>query len=125
MNALVQEWIDKAEGDFATAKREMHSEPGPNYDAVCFHAQQCVEKLMKAALIQKGAPAPHTHDLVYLNTLLMAVYPFWTAPVGDLRLLSQSGVTFRYPGESADSADAADALAIATRLRPHLRALLP
>lgn len=124
MNALVKEWIDKAEGDFATANREMHAESGPNYDAVCFHAQQGIEKLMKAALIQKGAPAPHTHDLVYLNTLLMAVYPSWAAPAGDLRLLSRSGVAFRYPGESADSADAADALTIATRLRPGLHALL-
>jgi HEPN domain-containing protein len=124
MNALVQEWIDKAEGDFATANREMHAKADPNFDAVCFHAQQGIEKLMKAALIQKGAPAPRTHDLVYLNTLLTAVYPFWTAPVGDLRLLSRSGVAFRYPGESADSADAADALAIAAMMRPLLLALL-
>ena len=79
---------------------------------------------MNAALIQKGAPAPHTHDLVFLDTLVVAIYPLWPAPVGDLRLLSRSGVTFRHPGESADSADAADALAIAKKLRPLLRALL-
>jgi hypothetical protein len=32
-------------------------------------------------------------------------------------------MTFRYPGESADAAGAADELAIATRLKPLLRAL--
>ena len=124
MNAIVQEWIDKAEGDFATANREMHADSGSNYDAVCFHAQQCIEKLMKAALIQKGAPAPHTHDLVYLNTLLLAVYRSWAAPTDELRLLSRSGVTFRYPGESADYSDAVEAMSIATELRPRLSALL-
>jgi HEPN domain-containing protein len=40
MNALLQEWIDKAEGDFHTASREVRAIKSPNYDAVCFHCQQ-------------------------------------------------------------------------------------
>lgn len=38
MNEVVREWIDKAEGDFRTASREMAVTEQPNYDAVCFHA---------------------------------------------------------------------------------------
>ncbi len=41
MQPLTQEWIEKAEGDFATASREVRARLLPNYDAVCFHAQQC------------------------------------------------------------------------------------
>ncbi len=44
MNPLTVEWVDKAEGDFTTALRELRARKSPNYDAACFHAQQCVEK---------------------------------------------------------------------------------
>jgi len=51
MNGTVKEWVLKAEADFATAGRELQATTAQNYDAVCFHAQQCVEKLMKALLL--------------------------------------------------------------------------
>jgi HEPN domain-containing protein len=47
MNPLTVEWIEKASADLATAGREMRARRDPNYDAVCFHAQQCVEKLLE------------------------------------------------------------------------------
>lgn len=50
MKPLTREWIEKAEGDFATASREIRVRKVPNYDAVCFHAQQCAEKYLKALL---------------------------------------------------------------------------
>ncbi len=75
MNDTVKEWIDKAERDLATARRELAAVEQPNYDAVCFHAQQC-------------------------------------------------SVAFRYPGESADWEEAAQAFNIATRLREKLLLLL-
>ena len=34
------EWIQKAEGDFATAGRELRARKDPNYDAACFHANR-------------------------------------------------------------------------------------
>lgn len=48
MNPLTLEWFDKAEGDLATASREIRARRKPNYDAVCFHAQQAAEKYLKA-----------------------------------------------------------------------------
>ncbi len=70
MSALVEEWVKKADADFATAQREIAVTKTPNYDAVCFHAQQCCEKLMKALLLSVGVTPPRTHDLAYLATLL-------------------------------------------------------
>lgn len=49
LNELVEEWIYKAEGDYKVALREYKSED-PNYDAICFHIQQCIEKYLKAIL---------------------------------------------------------------------------
>jgi HEPN domain-containing protein len=50
MNPITLEWVEKAEGDFAAAERELAVVVDPNYDAVCFHAQQCAEKYLKARL---------------------------------------------------------------------------
>ena len=75
MNDTVKEWIEKAERDLATAKREQAALEQPNYDAVCFHAQQCIEKLMKALLIHLGAIPTKTHDLSFLDQLLTPVCP--------------------------------------------------
>ncbi len=44
MKAVTLEWISIAEGDWATAKREIRVETDTNYRAVSFHAQRCGEK---------------------------------------------------------------------------------
>ncbi len=124
MNATVKEWLDKAEKDFATARRELAAVDSPNYDAVCFHAQQCIEKLMKGFMIHLGVIPGKTHDLAYLNQLLMPVCTEWSWPSEDLRFLTRAAVAFRYPGESADKEEAQKALQIATGLRDKLLALV-
>jgi len=124
MNATVKEWLNKAEKDFATARRELAAVDSPNYDAVCFHAQQCIEKLMKGLMIHLGVIPSKTHDLAYLNQLLAPACPEWSWPSEDLRFLTRAAVAFRYPGESADKGDAQKALHIAVGLREKLLALL-
>lgn len=123
MNATVREWVEKAEKDFATARRELQAVEDPNYDAVCFHAQQCIEKLMKGLLIHLGVVPTKIHDLAYLEQLLAPVCPQWSWPVEELRFLTRAAVAFRYPGESADQEEATQALGIATRLREKLLSL--
>jgi len=124
MNETVRQWLAKGEGDFATAGRELGATPSPNFDAVCFHAQQCVEKLIKALLIHRGADAPRTHDLVYLSHLLSAAVPQWSWSVEELRFVSHAAVAFRYPGESAQREDATRAYELAGRMREALLVLL-
>ncbi len=124
MKGTTKEWTEKAEADFTTAIRELKAPESPNFDAVCFHAQQCVEKLMKALLIHHGAVPPRTHDLTELDRLLGPVSPTWSWQVTELRFLTRAAVAFRYPGESADREEATESLDIATRMRARLRALL-
>lgn len=124
MNGTVREWISKSEGDYRTAERELRAAGPPNYDAVCFHAEQCVEKLMKALLIHLSVTPPRTHDLVTLDQLLTPACQGWGWPMNELRLLTRAAVDFRYPGDSADQAEASEAFDIATRMRAKLRSLL-
>jgi HEPN domain-containing protein len=123
MNEVVREWITKAEADFATATREMASPENPNFDAVCFHAQQCIEKYLKGLLIARGVIPPKTHDLAVLDGLMSPAYPDWRWPVEELRLLTRAAVVFRYPGESADREDADAVLKVCTRIRESLQKL--
>jgi HEPN domain-containing protein len=62
MKPITLEWIDKAEGDWFSAQREVRARKHPNYDAACFHSQQCAEKYLKARLQESGIAFKKTHD---------------------------------------------------------------
>ena len=109
MKPIVAEWISKAEGDYAMMEREMRARRNPNYDGVCFHAQQCAEKYLKAHLDEAGTPFIKTHDLITLFEQILPLYPQWEEYRADLAFLSDFAVSFRYPGESADRESALDA----------------
>lgn len=64
-NEAVKKWILKAENDLKIAKDEILTED-PATDAICFHAQQCVEKYLKAYLIYNDKEIIKTHDILFL-----------------------------------------------------------
>lgn len=90
-------------------------------EAVCFHAQQCVEKYLKARLILADIRFPKTHDLVALLALVQKTEPLWQPWKDHLAKLTHYAVTVRYPGESAERADAAEAVKLARLLRIEIR----
>ena len=124
MNPLVHEWVAKAEGDFASACREFHARKAPNYDAACFHAQQCVEKYVKGIMQGSGIPFGKTHDLGTLLDACLSQYPLWEGFRADMAMPTQYAVLFRYPGESATKAEAKQAVLAATGLRLQFRSTL-
>jgi HEPN domain-containing protein len=124
MNPLTSEWVAKAEGDFNTAQRESAVQVAPNYDAVCFHAQQCVEKYLKARLTEAGIAFPRTHDLVALLSLLLPLEDSWADVRPALEALTSQAVEVRYPGTSADRQDAEEAVESARRMRAAVRSAL-
>jgi HEPN domain-containing protein len=124
MKPITGEWIAKAEGDFATAQRELSAKDQLNYDAVCFHAQQCVEKYLKAFLQEANISFPRTHDLADLLSLALSIEPTWTQMTGDLNTLSAFAVEYRYPGDSADLDEAKEALQICKNVREVIRRAL-
>ena len=75
MNPLTREWIEKAEGDFHTAGRELRARKNPNYEAACFHAQQCAEKYLKAILQEQSITLGRTHTVLFMGEpALFSVY---------------------------------------------------
>jgi HEPN domain-containing protein len=123
MKRATAEWADKAEGDWQVAQRESMAS-SPVWDAVCFHAQQCVEKYLKALLEEHGIAFAKTHDLVVLLRLTEHHGGNLESLETDLAFLSPLGVAIRYPGSSADAGLAASALDIAGRVRSLIRPAL-
>jgi HEPN domain-containing protein len=121
MKRSTQEWIDKAEGDFVTAQMAYRARKRPNYDAACFHAQQCDEKYLKARLEEAGLFIPKTHNLYALLTLVLPLEPGWQALTADLNVLTAFAVAYRYPGISAAKVDAKDAVSRCRRVRKLIR----
>ncbi|HBA88632.1 MAG TPA: DNA-binding protein [Geobacter sp.] len=124
MKPLTEEWIAKAEGDFATAGREFRARKSPNYDAVCFHTQQCVEKYLKAVLQENEMEFGRTHNLSGLLDKITPAYPFLETIRPSLHLLNAFAIDFRYPGESADKALAGKAYVLCSDVRHSIRTLL-
>ncbi|MCL4512343.1 MAG: HEPN domain-containing protein [Bacteroidetes bacterium] len=106
MNELVREWVEKARSDYHTAEREISVEVNPNWDGVCFHCQQCIEKLLKALLQKSNTKFSKTHDLEELLRLILPAYPALSEIRDGLEWLTVFAVEIRYPGESALKEDA-------------------
>ncbi len=121
MKPSTQEWIDKAEGDFVTAQMSCRARKQPNYDAACYHAQQCAEKYLKARLEEAGQVIPKTHNLYALLTLVTPLEPTWQNLSTDLNVLNAFAVAYRYPGVTATKLDAQDAVKRCRKIRRIIR----
>ncbi len=124
MKPETKEWIAKADADLDTAKREVLVVESSNYDAVCFHAQQCAEKYLKAVLLENDLRVPRIHDLEALLNQLMPLYPALSRVLHFARILSAMAVEVRYPGMSADEDDASESIVAAMAIRDEVRLIL-
>jgi HEPN domain-containing protein len=64
------EWVKKAENDLKNAAYTLELDDECPTDTVCFHAQQVVEKYLKALLVFKGIPFPKSHNIEDIIALL-------------------------------------------------------
>ena len=117
MKPTTAEWVAKAEGDFLTAGRELRARKSPNYDAVCFHAQQCAEKYLKAVLQENERNIPKIHNLIELMLLSEEIDGSFEMLRADLVTMERYSVRVRYPGKFAEKDEAQAAYAAAATVR--------
>ena len=123
VNPLTSEWIEKAEEDYNSAKW-LQQAPDPGHNSICFHAQQCIEKYLKAWLQEMNVPAPRTHDLGELLSLILPTLPAWSQWQPDFKRITEYAVDARYPGESATADDTQHAMRICDVVRHAIRVSL-
>jgi len=119
-------WAEKADHHLRNAEHTLLLEDDCPFDTVCFHAQQCVEKYLKAALIWRSVALPRTHDLRLLVQLAEEESGFAL----DLEMilpLNRYAVEARYPGEwePIGREEAEESARVARLVRGIIRAILP
>lgn len=123
---VVREWVEKAENDLKNAALTLRAGRESPTDTVAFHAQQCIEKYLKALLTLRGVDFPKTHDI---EELVARVGPsvLVSLSVQEQRRLTTYGTVTRYPGdyEPVSLAEARRAVALARRVRKEVRRVLP
>lgn len=115
-------WLELAEKDLKAARVLASDDFLAN--VALFHAQQCVEKCLKALLEEIGRPVPKTHSIQRLHALVVEALrsdPFLA--VDDIDFLDSIYIDTRYPSSFGllpsgmpNSGDAERGLEIAERL---------
>jgi HEPN domain-containing protein len=108
--------LDRAAGDETLVRRVLDDHEIP--DAILgFHAQQAVEKSIKAVLAAYGIAFAKTHDLDYLTGLIEANRIDAPAALARVDELTPWAVEFRYETESEPPLDRPAALHLVEELR--------
>ena len=125
MNPLTMELVEKAEGDYITVQ-SMLPQIGIRTipDIICFHAQQCIEKYLKAWLQEANIRPPRTHDLNQLLTLIVPAHPEWRKWQRDFEAFGKYAVDGRYPAYFATAADVEHATRSCEAVRDAIRSVL-
>ena len=122
---LVRGWLEKARRDLQVALHELSS-PEPLTDIICFHAQQAVEKYLKAYLVWVEIDFLKTHVLEQLILLAGQKDPDFLTLKDEVALLTPYAVETRYPEfEEPLLEDAQDAVQIAAKVRDFVLRKLP
>lgn len=120
----VNQWITFADDDLQLARHGLTIPTKAPFRLIAFHAQQCVEKYLKALLVYKNIDFPYTHNISVLLELCEK-HGNWTKEVKDGELLTPFAISSRYPGEdkSVTRDEAVNAVFIATNVRDIIRNL--
>ena len=122
----MRNWISKAEADLAACD-VLSEQPSVLGGIVAFHAQQVVEKYLKAVLTYRQVDFRKTHDLGILLSLLAVNDDSLRDDLISAVVLTDYGVEVRYPGDlqEVSTEEAAEAVRLARLARDVIRGLLP
>lgn len=123
---LVRQWLERAQIDLRSASADLSVQPPITEDA-CFHAQQAVEKTLKAYLVSHGVEPEYTHQIERLVEQCGQLDPSFVGLHEAADLLTDYAVRFRYPyfGPSPDLAKARLAMEAARRVWEFVVVKLP
>lgn len=119
------QWAAHADEDLRWAEHGFELSGGQACKLIAYHAQQCVEKYLKAYLVLKGVDFPYTHNIAHLLELC-AASAHWTDQLRDAEELTPFAISARYPADEDDvtESDARQSVSIARRVQDIVRQAL-
>ncbi|RJP31349.1 MAG: HEPN domain-containing protein [Candidatus Omnitrophota bacterium] len=92
-----QRWLKYAESDLELAGFNRH--PKVLFETLCFHAQQAVEKSIKAVLVYHQIHFPYTHNIGFLINALKEAGIHWPEELENCVILTKYATLARYPSD--------------------------
>lgn len=122
---VAKEWMAKGDNDLKNASHTLKLGDRCPTDTVCFHAQQCVEKYLKAFLVIIKKEFPRTHDVEVLLSLIPKNIHISLA-IEEQRKLTEYATVMRYPGpyEPISLMEAKQAVKLARQVKGKISKLL-
>ncbi len=121
---LVQEWVQRAEGDYEGAQMWARKRKNLRPEKLCWDCEQCAEKYLKAFLTRHRVRFEKIHELDELHALCLTVdadFRFIKTAV-DAADICQPKI--RYPGTMVTEEQAREAFTAAKQIRKFIRAKL-
>lgn len=135
MNALTQEWVDKAEKSWNTLERYLFLYKLPNavlgrehrvrtelnYGAACLMARNCAKEYLLARLQETAKSVIRQHDTIAVMEQVLTIRPEWSclrAPILQLECFVNG---YRFPDEPIDRDDAKEARRLCALVRRTVR----
>lgn len=95
VHELVLAWLDHASADIRTAT-VLERDADDLAASIAFHAQQAIEKCLKAVLVASQVDVRRTHQLTFLADRIPAEWDL-DLPVDELPRIAQYAAETRYP----------------------------
>lgn len=122
--SLLEEWIEKADGDLVVAQKALSGKKKVLW-AACFHSQQSAEKYLKGYLVSVGTIPRKTHDLIELLQQCIVKDPSFELLRDLCDSLHPYSVEIRYPTESGLTLlDSKSAIRAAVEIRKFVQSKL-
>lgn len=94
----VKQWISFGDEDLRLARHALKLSNSCPTRLIAYHAQQCVEKYLKAFLVFHRIDFPYTHNISRLLELCEKKAE-WPETISNAEELTPFAITTRYPGE--------------------------
>lgn len=91
-----KEWFTIAKSDLDSANFLTNMKPFPSA-IICYHCQQCAEKLLKGYIAFSGGNVQKTHNLLKLNKICAEYNPEFNELVKECVDLDDYATNVRYP----------------------------
>ncbi|MEC2709651.1 HEPN domain-containing protein [Bacillus thuringiensis] len=92
----LKEWVIIAKSDLDSAIYLSDMKPFPTA-IICYHSQQCVEKLLKGFLALNDRPVPKTHNLLVLHKFCCRLDEEFSLILEQCVQLNGYATDIRYP----------------------------
>lgn len=114
----VVQWMKKGDNDLLNAETVIRIDNPPT-DTICFHAQQCAEKYLKAYLLSKGEEIIKTHNLRFLIEKCLIYSGDFETLRKEAIILTAYSVETRYPGDLIEYSikEAKEAIEMAKKIK--------